>query len=507
MKHKKLAAMITCMLTFPIGAMASSVTTNVPVDSVYYSYIEKLSGMGYISSMPNGAKPYSRMEMAKWVQEAQNKEIEKPMPLYLKSQLQALETYLAPELAALHGEKLDNPIKIRTVTAEAAYNHSDTMRYGYSNVKAGWQPFGENHNGYAYGRDGNVMANVEISGNINSNLALSLRPRFSYDKDQNGSASLEEGYMKTRMGIWAIEAGKQAMTWGQGVSGNLLLGNNMKPLTTLQLHFNEPKQVGGFFRFLGQADFHAFYGMLDKDRRADAAAWNRRDYDDAGLLGLRLDITPTSYFTFGASRVSMLGGKDHGLSKSNWKDWAVGTNSDSQEDRWNDIAGFDFRLRLPGVQFYGEAYGEDQAHAMPCEWAYRGGMYIPRLTKDGSWDMTLEMAQTNDVWYQHGTYQNGWTYSGDIMGDAMGQDARKYYGAVKHYLPNEAYIGMYYQRTQMNRDSSIYHPTIDETALMGQRKLTSNTYLRGTVGIARVRDASQDTAYHRFVTASLQWMY
>ena len=101
MKHKQLAALAACMLVFPMGAMAASVTTNVPLDSVYYSYIEKLSGMGYISSMPNGAKPYSRMEMAKWVQEAQKKEAEKPMPAYLQSQMQALENYLAPELAAL----------------------------------------------------------------------------------------------------------------------------------------------------------------------------------------------------------------------------------------------------------------------------------------------------------------------------------------------------------------------------------------------------------------------
>lgn len=506
MKRKQLAALAACMLVFPMGAMAASVTTNVPLDSVYYSYIEKLSGMGYISSMPNGAKPYSRMEMAKWVQEAQKKEAEKPMPAYLQSQMQALETYLAPELAALQGEKLDNPIKIRTVTAEAAYNHSDTMRYGYRNIKAGWQPFGENRNGYSYGRDGNIMANVEVSGNLNERVAVSLRPRFSYDKDNDGSASLEEGYIKTSLGIWHIEAGKQALMWGQGTSGHLLLGNNMKPLTTLQLHFDEPKQVGGFFRFLGKADFHAFYGMTDKDRRDDAASWGRTDYDDAGLLGLRLDITPTSYFTFGASRVSMLGGKNHGLSKSDWKHWVTGTNDSQQQDRWNDIAGFDFRLRLPGVQFYGEAYGEDQAHSMPCEWAYRGGVYLPRLTKDGSWDMTLEMAQTNEVWYQHGTYQNGWTYSGDIMGDAMGRDARKYYGAVKHYLPNEAYLGMYYQRTQMNRSSRL-DSTVDEAALMGQRKLAANTYLRGTLGLARVRAAGQDNAYHRFATASVQWMY
>ena len=61
----------------------------------------------------------------------------------------------------------------------------------------------------------------------------------------------------------------------------------------------------------------------------------------------------------------------------------------------DDIGGFDFRVRLPGVQFYGEMYGEDQAHGMPSDWGYRGGVYLPQLTRDGSWDLVAEMAHTN----------------------------------------------------------------------------------------------------------------
>ena len=46
---------------------APATTANVSVDSPYYGYIEKLSAMGYLDTMPNGAKPYSRMQMAQWV--------------------------------------------------------------------------------------------------------------------------------------------------------------------------------------------------------------------------------------------------------------------------------------------------------------------------------------------------------------------------------------------------------------------------------------------------------
>ena len=70
------------------------------------------------------------------------------------------------------------------------------------------------------------------------------------------------------------------------------------------------------------------------------------DYDDAGLIGIRADFSPTSYFTFGLSRLSMLGGDGNGLDSSDWGHWLYGRNDDADKDRWDDIAGGDFRLSL-----------------------------------------------------------------------------------------------------------------------------------------------------------------
>lgn len=107
MNRKLLFAIFVSLLVVPVvtsGSYAATpTTTDVPVNLVYYNYIEKLSGMGYITSMPTGAKPYSRAQMAKWVQEAEANATNKPMPGYLADQLKALETYLAPELSAKQG--------------------------------------------------------------------------------------------------------------------------------------------------------------------------------------------------------------------------------------------------------------------------------------------------------------------------------------------------------------------------------------------------------------------
>lgn len=368
MKKTLMSAVLLSLGVTASVLAAPATTANVSVDSPYYGYIEKLSAMGYLDTMPNGAKPYSRMQMAQWVVQAQDKAQTKPMPKYLADQVDALAQYVAPEVATLRGEKTYDSLKLRSVSLTAAAQLSDTPRHSYK-----------------YGRYGNGILEAEISGNIGHETAIALRPRFSYDKDNDFSASLEEGYIKTRAGIWAFEAGKEAMTWGQGETGNLALGNNMRPLTTIQAHFIEPQRVGGFFRFLGQADVHLFYGFLEGDRHDRAAARGMTDYDDAGLIGIRADFSPTSYFTFGLSRLSMLGGDGNGLDSSDWGHWLYGRNDDADTDRWDDIAGGDF---------YGELYGEDQSHYMPSKVAYRAGIYLPKLTHDGSWDMTLEMADT-----------------------------------------------------------------------------------------------------------------
>lgn len=84
---KALAAAVILALTGPAFVMAADRTTaNVSVDSVYYSYIDKLSGMGYLKTLPNGARPYSRMQMARWCLEAEeNQQKSLCRPIWLMS--------------------------------------------------------------------------------------------------------------------------------------------------------------------------------------------------------------------------------------------------------------------------------------------------------------------------------------------------------------------------------------------------------------------------------------
>ena len=469
-----MAGIVAAMAAATSVATASPlVTANVPLDSRYYRYIDKLEGMGYIKDMPTGTRPYSRLDMAKWIMEAQHKAQTKPMPGYLKTYYEEMRADLAEEIAYLQGANTDygSNIKLRAVEARLAYGdmRQDSYRYR-KGINASWQPLNRNNNGYRYGDGINIIGAAEISGSLNKDLALSLTPRFSYDKDQHGDASIEEGYVKT------------------------------------QLNLLEPHTFdNGFLKFLGKANVNVFYSRLegnraDKAHTAGIANW-QREKDHAGLLGVRVDIVPTDNLSLGLERVSMF--------KSLNKHWILGDNAES-DDQWNDIGGIDLRYRFTGVQLYGSLYGEDQAGGFPSEHARSVGVYFPQLFGgDGCWDMRLELSDTNNWWYGHWYLVNGWTYKDDILGDAMGKNTRKYYGSISHYLANGDRIGLEYTSMDMDR-AAASNPRVHEVQLTYAKKLNKSLYLDSVLGYAKIKNADYTSGRSdssKLVAVGLRWEY
>ena len=83
MKKLLSAIAIAAALGCSCAAASPLVTADVPLDSSYYGYLDKLEGMGYIQDMPVNTKPYSRLDMAKWVLQAEAIAQSKPLPPYL----------------------------------------------------------------------------------------------------------------------------------------------------------------------------------------------------------------------------------------------------------------------------------------------------------------------------------------------------------------------------------------------------------------------------------------
>lgn len=139
------------------------------------------------------AKPYSRLDVAKWLVAMNTTGMEDYLLVYYNEMAEDL----APEMEYIKSgaDSFDGNLKLRNAEVKYVYYDGDRSGYGYEGANASFQPLNKNNNGYRYGDGSNGIASFNISGSINEDVALSLTPRFSYDKDQNGDASLVEGYV------------------------------------------------------------------------------------------------------------------------------------------------------------------------------------------------------------------------------------------------------------------------------------------------------------------------
>lgn len=506
------ASLIAAALSSGVQASpADWVSSNVPLSSPLYGYIEKFDGLGYLKSMTTGTKPYTRMQMAKWLTEIQAESQKRPLPDYLVAIKKDMERELEPELKVLAGDKADTSLSLKEVRLEAASYTGGSLRYRAnpnSGPMAGYQPLNVNNNGYRYGQHGNFIAAAWLAGKVGDNTVVAVEPRMSYDPDQHGDVDLISGYVKTRINGTAVQIGKDPVFWGHGETGSLILGNNMEPLTSIKFSNLEPYTTKGFFHFLGEMNFTGLYSELEDDR----TRLTPDEVDKPSFVAFRGDFTPRQNVTFGLSFASMVGGKGKELSGGDYWDWLLGRNADTAQDQWNNIAGLDFKVRMPrwnGLQVYGELYGEDQANYLPSRLAERGGVYIPRLTKDGAWDMRLEYAHTCDWWYIHQLYTSGYVYKGNIIGDPMGHDASQYFVKVGHYLDKNTQLSLNASHLTMEQNATVSQ-SVNSFWVRYQTRLRERVFLDGSLGIAKVSNADftngNDDTNH-FAGVTLRWVY
>lgn len=463
---------------------AEKLSPNIALDSYVYVYLEKLSGLGYIPELLPGTKPYTRMQAARWLLTMDaDKLASEHTPAFVRSMVRKLNEEFAAELATLRDSYPSDTFALREASVEVAHYDGDTL--ANLHTKSTYQPLNINNNGYRYGDGLNGSMRLRMEGKIGSAVLASISPRLDLRDGEDADGDLESAYIKAALGRWEFQAGKDSMWWGQGIRGTRALTNNAEPVVGLKISTLEPMKARGLFKPLGQVGVTAFYGQMTEDRT---------DVQDPGLFAIRTDIQPSKNFTIGTTMTSIVGGDGRGLGWDDWWDFIRGENAHSN-DKWNSMAGLDFRWRIPhanGSQLYGEIYGEDQARALgfiptPSKTSELVGLYIPRLTAGGDWDAALEYARTGPDWYWHGVYDEGYVNDGNIIGDAMGWNARRYYARLTHYSHSANPVSLHYER--LTQGTSLSAPQrIDSVWASQLFFLERDAYLEAAAGVAFVKN-------------------
>ena len=419
------------------GSAWAGASVNIPAGSWIYGEFERLEVKGLIESGLLSTKPFSRDEGLRLVNEAKDKadragdrgRAATPVILRLAGEFRR-----DPD-----GQSFFKPVE----RAYAGYLYSDRRPY-FPSVNNNGNEFESGHNGFA---------GFSSAAKFRDTLTVHFTPEYRLD-EESSRVRLQDAYVKAGIGPFDFQAGRDAMRWGPGYHGSLLMSNNAEPLDMIRASTAHPVILPWVFGKLGPMRPTLFLARLEEDR----------DFPRANLLGMRLDFKPTPAFGFALNRVILFGGEGRqALSASDWA--SVFFATDSAEHSSSPIDGDQIlsieasyihlnragRLPWSGLKLYTEIGAEDSSGETksPTARAYLFGAYVDEPFRIKDFDLRVEYATTareNRVpsaqWYRHHIYTSGYTYKGRVIGHHMGPDATDLFIRGQYHSSGGMVIGV-----------------------------------------------------------------
>jgi hypothetical protein len=472
------ASALVLVLLFAAAPLYALSSTNIPLDSPIYGYLDKLAGFGLISSDIKGIKPFSKAEAARLLLEA-----EKNLAAGSTAQAGFAEELIrrVHELIPREVSLRENPDKKPPIID---YNPVSSLRLRYiyldgiprnyarpvhdpgndgvfgigsglrpktptavsTQVGTEGTPLSENNNGVVYHQGSNGEVRWAAEGYVSDKAAALIEP-IVLAEGTDTTVRLNRGYIKLGGGALELELGKDENWLGLGYRNNITLSNNAENLTIAKLSSPEPFRAS-WLSWLGDMKYAFIFSRLD---RTVTEGQERQPW----FYALKLSTKPIDNLEIGLNLGRMQGGPGVNNSLKYWVDGFVGgTNSDNSKAN----AGFEARYRIPwlrNTELYGEFSGCDAAAFWPIVESYVAGFYIPRLTDNGRNDFRFEFFQGNQILYTSGTFPNGYLYKGLPLGDSQGGATQDFFFRASHWFSVRNNLALEYIYTNRGMASRV----------------------------------------------------
>jgi len=451
-------------------------STNIPLDSPVYLYLDKLIGMGLITSDISGIRPYTKAEAARMALEAEkNLEIFEGSKARFAAELLQRVKQLAPREMAIKTGSDEVPLfsvdpvasmRVRNVYLDGtarSYERPvhDPGNDGVFGIGSGLRPVNpypspvqqhgvegtpllEGNEGARYLNGENAQFHFSTAAFLTRYSAALIEPLVLYQRSGATRVYLNKGYFKLGGGAFEVEVGRDAAWLGPGNRTAITLSNNSRNLDLIKLSSPEPVTVP----YLGALKYALLLSRLD---RTETNGVVRQPW----FYALKLAVKPVKSLEIGFNLGRQQGGP--GVSNS-FGDTVRGLLGGTGSDNSNSVAGFDFRLRIPSLrnmELYGELSGEDTASFWPIVESYVAGIYLPNLTSDGRNELRLEYYYGNNILSTNGTFPEGYLYRGMNLGPFQGGAAQQLFVRFTHFFSALNYLSLDYIRTVRGNQGTV----------------------------------------------------
>jgi membrane-associated phospholipid phosphatase len=475
----------------------------VPLDSWVYPAFDRLIALGDVQSAIVGMRPWTRLECARLLSEAQDLVAADATAQQGAQQLLGtLQREFTSEMESL-GTGINHQFRAESMytrfTGVSGQPLDDSFHFGQTIGNDYGRPLAEGFNnvtGFSgWAADGRIV--VYTRGEYQyapSSPALPLAARqLIASSDANGFIlplppdtpiasvnhfQLLDTYVAMNLENWQFSFGKQSLWWGTGEDGPMMFTDNAVPVTMFRIDRVSPFKLPWAFGILGPMRFEFFLGRLSGHEfiygvnTGLVGQWGQVLNDQPFIVGVKLNFKPTRNFEFGVDYTRVMSGTGQPftthqllLSLFSLGNGLPGSSTDPGDIR----SGVDFQYKIPGLRnwltFFGDAFTEDEYSPLgyPRKAAFEGGLYLPRIPGIAKLDLRVEGGSTSPVdfphcvacFYDNGRFINSYTNQGNLMGGWIGRAAQGEQALSTYWLSGRNKIQVNYKHRQID---GLYAP-------------------------------------------------
>lgn len=418
----------------------------VPLDSWVYPAFDRLAGLGAINKQFVGLRPWTRIQCAQLVLDADenllNDDVQNREALALYD---ALNQEFGVEINFLNGDSA------RQAGVESIYSRAmgisgtplrDSFHFGQTLANDFGRPFNsgfDNVTGFsAQAVGGRFFAYIRGEYQHSPAYAGLTAAQQSFIALLDGTPSapysqaagtvnhfdLLDTYVGLRLWVFDVTFGKQSLWWGPGTTGAMLASDNIDPVPMLKVNQVEPIVLPGLLQRLGPVRVQAFFGRLAGHH------FPPRPY----FHGEKVLLKPTPNLEVGFTRTAVAFGQGIPLTFNNLFSTYFSVHdvccvANPRHFPGKRQGGLDFSYRLPHLRkwltIYTDNFSEDDIDplANPSRAMYNPGIYLSQIPRLPKFDFRFELANTRnrEGAYASFFYKDGYTNKGFLMGNTVGQ--------------------------------------------------------------------------------------
>ncbi|HVP37442.1 MAG TPA: capsule assembly Wzi family protein [Terriglobales bacterium] len=402
---------------------------NIPLNSWVYPSIEELYTQGLFPKLARGNKPYSRGEIASYLQEI-NARVEKGDLALTSAQswiIDKLKSEFEYELKALSdesdtSEKKEESKKLKALLGPVLYLASNEQDSSYVRGK-----------GILEGTF--QWKNFLFKDRIILDTKSEKETNFFGQKWKGDLTGVfDQGYIKVNFKYFEFQWGRDYMRWGPGSRDHLLLSGFSPPYDMLKL-----KGKIGIFEF----DF--FATGLDQIFLPDSNFFAKRYFS-----GHRMNLKFKSGIELGFSEVVVYGGPGRKLEPYYLNPLFLfyGEQFNHNIDD-NLLWSFDFSItHFKNKEFYGELLIDDFQYDFKSEPQQIGFLLGTRAADLFGFSrsyLTLEYTRINKWVYGQDKPWNLYTYRNVGMGSFLGPDADDFFTELQYHFSKSIQVSFSYE--------------------------------------------------------------